>query len=65
MWKRADRKCVLVVAEPGGQTYLLQIVGNTSVLRSERMRSADQALLVAEIWRTEEAESIYGATPPA
>jgi len=64
MWKRGDRVCQLLVGAEAAQRYTLRIRDNASVLRDERMKSADQAFLVSEIWHLEEAESLYGAVPP-
>lgn len=64
MWKRGDRVCQLLVGAAREGRYTLQIRNQADVLRHERMRSADEAMLVSEIWHVEEAESIFGAVPP-
>jgi hypothetical protein len=64
MWKRGRRVCQLVVDREDDRPYALRIRDDVSVLRAERMHSADQAILVSQIWHIEEVESLYGAVPP-
>ncbi len=63
MWRSADRSCVLLVGEAQFR-YTLRVIEGTSVLRSEGMPSADQAFLVAEVWREQEHGSVHGAVTP-
>ena len=64
MWKRGDRVCQLVVGADGECSYTLRIRNQADILRNERMKSADHALMVSEIWHLEESESVFGAVPP-
>ncbi|HEX3704221.1 MAG TPA: hypothetical protein VHU82_12890 [Vicinamibacterales bacterium] len=65
MWKRGDRVCQLVVgADNVERSWVLRIRNQDDILRNERMKSADHALMVSEIWHLEETESIFGAVPP-
>jgi hypothetical protein len=65
IWRRGARTCVLVIGGANNRpAYRLRIVHGAEVLRDETMKSADHALLTAEIWHTMERESRYGAVPP-
>jgi hypothetical protein len=65
MWRRGVRQCILVVGLEQQSLYTLRIVDGVAVLRAETVDSADKAVLVANIWQTEEDESRFGSVPPA
>ena len=48
MWRSGDRRCILRV-ERGG--FDLHIVEDGRVVHQQRPKSADKAVLLAEIWR--------------
>lgn len=61
MWRRESRRCVLVIER---RRFELRVVEGESVIRAERAKSADQAILMAEIWHIEDQDSIFGVVPP-
>jgi hypothetical protein len=65
-WHHGDRKCVIVL---GGHTsnpiYSVRIVRNRTILRSQMVRSAEQAFRLADTWRTERRDTLADAAPAA
>jgi hypothetical protein len=54
MWRSGDRQCVLTVDEAPRPAYTLRIVHGMDVVRSESAKSADAAVMLSQVWRSEE-----------